>query len=88
MDEQQYKRFVKYVVNGKYPDGFTKSEKFILRQVNKSYSTLTTVQEGKLFHEDNFKMENVESPSFTMIQWQCSVQASFAMYTYSLVSLN
>ena len=41
-------RLVAYIVNGEYPDGLTKSEKFVLRRASKSYS----VKDGRLYYED------------------------------------
>ena len=48
MDKEQHERLVAFIVNGEYPDGLKKSEKFVLRRVSKSYS----VKDGRLYCED------------------------------------
>ena len=48
MDKEQHERLVAFIVNGEYPDGLKKSEKFVLRRVSKSYS----VKDGRLYYED------------------------------------
>ena len=48
MVTEQYERPVAYIVNGEYPNGLTKSEKFVLRRASKSY----LVKDGRLYYDD------------------------------------
>ena len=48
MVTEQYERLVAYIVNGGYPDGLAKSEKFLLRQASESY----LVKGERLYYED------------------------------------
>ena len=48
MDEQQFKAIFDYVSCQRYPDGYTKNEKYVLRRCCKNYK----LQGKQLFYED------------------------------------
>ena len=48
MENEQYAAISDYLERGAYPEGYTKSKKFILRRSSKSFKLI----DGKLFYKD------------------------------------
>ena len=48
MQDEQYDAIVGYIDKQVYPDGYTKSQKFVLRRSCKSF----TIIKGKLYYQD------------------------------------
>ena len=48
MEDEQYAAISDYLERGAYPEGYTKSKKFILRRSSKSFKLI----DGKLFYKD------------------------------------